>query len=505
MARSESQGLQIAVILLTMCVVGLAISTWVYYQAADTNLKLKESADNTAKDAKKQGEKLAFANKVLSYVNGDSTATKDEIAQLKTSTGGDPTAEAALAKYEKLMAGHPEKAVSGEAKGLSALPDYILTTTGERNKQLTESVGRENVLTVEKAAIDTRETGRTATAEQGMKKAVDDLNAERDAFNKERDDFKKSLDDLRNTIAQRDAQLKELTEKSNKELGARDLRIIALEKDQENLREKLLATTKDGPSFEAPDGEITWVNQRQRAVWINVGHADGLTRQTTFSVYDHDENGVSSAKRKARIEVISITQPHLAECRILEDEIKNPILPGDKIFTPAWSPGQHLHFAINGSLFIDADKNPDNEEVRSIIELNGGEVDAEVKPDGTIMGKINSQTRYLIRGKVPSEKEYAGEGKGAVDNWSAMTEQAKDNGVEIIDISRFLNMMGWKAQDRTTALGGRKTATKRSSSADKRAAGTAEKAEKTDEEPADEKPAAKPAKAGAEDEDPFGK
>jgi len=505
MARSESQGLQIAVILLTMCVVGLAISTWVYYQAADTNLKLKESADNTAKEAKKQGEKLAFANKVLSYVNGDSTATKEEINQLKTSTGGDPTAEAALAKFEKLMAGHPEKAVSGEAKGLSALPDYLISTAGERNKQLTESVGRENVLTVQNKEIDTRETGRTATAEQGMKKAVADLNAERDTFNKERDDFKKNLEDLKNTIAQREAQLKDLKEKSDKDVASRDNRILNLEKDLVNMREKLLATTKDGPSFEAPDGEITWVNQRQRMVWINVGHADGLTRQTTFSVYDHDENGVSSAKRKARIEVISITQPHLAECRILEDEIKNPILPGDKIFTPAWSPGQHLHFAINGSLFIDSDKNPDNDEVRAIIELNGGEVDAEVKPDGTLVGKgMSPQTRYLIRGKAPSEKEYEGEaGKRAFDNWSHLTTQADDWGVEIIDISRFLNMMGWKAQDRTTALGGKKTATKRNSSSSKPAA--AEKAEKTDEEPADEKPAAKPAKAGAEDEDPFGK
>jgi hypothetical protein len=237
-------------------------------------------------------------------------------------------------------------------------------------------------------------------------------------------------------------------------------------------------------------------------VWINVGHADGLTRQTTFSVYDHDENGVSSAARKARIEVINITQPHLAECRILEDEIKNPILPGDKIFTPAWSPGQHLHFAINGALFIDNDKYPDNEEVRSIIELNGGVVDAEVGPDGKLSGKgITVQTRYLIRGKAPSEKDYEGEeGKNAFENWSNLTTRAEKDGVEIIDITRFLNMMGWKAQDRTTTLGGKKTATKRGSAAGK---GTTP-AEATEDKPAaEEKPATET--PSTEDEDPFGK
>jgi hypothetical protein len=155
-------------------------------------------------------------------------------------------------------------------------------------------------------------------------------------------------------------------------------------------------------------------------------------------------------------------------------------------------------------LFIDADKNPDNDEVRSIIELNGGEVDAELKPDGTLIGKgIGIQTRYLIRGKSPSDKGYAGEeGKRVVDNWTLMTKKAEDDGVEIIDISRFLNMMGWKAQDRTTALGSKKTAIKRSSPSGKPAAAPSET---TEEEPAVEKPAAKPDAPATEDEDPFGK
>ena len=92
-------------------------------------------------------------------------------------------------------------------------------------------------------------------------------------------------------------------------------------------------------------------------------------------------------------------------------------------------------------MFIDADKNPDNAEVRSIIELNGGEVDAEVGPDGKLTGKITTQTRYLIRGKAPSEKSYSGEeGKNAFENWSNLTKRAEKDGVEIIDISRFLNM-----------------------------------------------------------------
>ena len=79
MARSESQGLQIAVILLTMCVVGLAISTWVYYQAADSNLKLKESADNSSKEAKKKLDQVTYAKEVFKYINGGPEVTKDQL------------------------------------------------------------------------------------------------------------------------------------------------------------------------------------------------------------------------------------------------------------------------------------------------------------------------------------------------------------------------------------------------------------------------------------------
>ena len=44
----------------------------------------------SAKEAKKLSDKLAYANKVYRYINGDETATNDEITQLKGSTGGDP-------------------------------------------------------------------------------------------------------------------------------------------------------------------------------------------------------------------------------------------------------------------------------------------------------------------------------------------------------------------------------------------------------------------------------
>jgi hypothetical protein len=500
MARSESQGLQIAVILLTMCVVGLAVATWVCYQSADANFKLKETADQRAAEADKQKQTEIHKATAYKYVIGVKEVTKADVEAAKGSLDA-PTLKI-LDDFEKL-APEIEKATTENAKGLVSLPQYLVGAVAVRNAQLGDSQNRETTLTNEKGVTEKREQARAATAEQGMQKAAADLAGEREAFNKERDKFKKDLDDLKKQITTRDTQLKEIKEKSDKDLGASQLRIAELEKDVAKLRDKLANLTKDGPSFEGPDAQVTWVNQRQRMVWIDVGYADGLTRQTTFSIYDHDENGVSSAKRKARIEVIRVAEPHLAECRILEDEVKNPILPGDKAFTPAWSPGQHLHFALNGLLDIDGDGRPDNDEIKSIIELNGGVVDAELKPDGAMTGAITIQTRYLVRGKSPSEKSFSGEeGKRAFTNWSEMTEKAERYGVEIIEINRFLGMMGWKSQERTTTLGGKKTAAKRTEPSGRAASDSAAESAPAGDAPA--KPAKETKKPAAEaEDDPF--
>lgn len=506
MARNESQGLQIAVILLTMCVVGLAIFTWVFFQSADKNFKLAEAAKKSADDVTKSRELESYKAKVYKYIVGSPDVTLADINDAKGRTGGDTAADAALAEHDKLIK-DLEAQIPTEAKhGLSHLPPYLTKTVIDRNKGLTAAADRETNLNKDKVATEQREQKRAETAEQGMAKAAEDLTEEREKFNQERQDFKKQQDELAAQIVAKDKQMKEQKELADKEVAEFTKRIDVLQTENEILRRKLAQSTKDGPDFEVPDGEITWVSQRQRRAWINVGYADGLMRQTTFSVYDYDENGVSSAKRKARLEVIEVTQPHMAECRILEDDIKNPILPGDKIFTPAWSPGQHLHFALSGNIDIDGDGRPDNEEVKNIIQLNGGEVDAEVTPSGRRTGQVSEQTRYLIRGKPPSERELsADEGNKALAEYSRMNQEAETSGTEVIDVSRFLALMGWKAQERTTSLGNKRTTRRGEKKAAAEAPATETPAEDaapmsdpdvTTEEPA---PKTKP----AEDENPF--
>ena len=69
----------------------------------------------------------------------------------------------------------------------------------------------------------------------------------------------------------------------------------------------------------------------------------------------------------------------LSEARILEDTPSNPIIGGDVIHTPAWSPGQRVHFALAMKMDINKDGIDDYEMVKNIIQMNGGVIDAELQ------------------------------------------------------------------------------------------------------------------------------
>ena len=83
-------------------------------------------------------------------------------------------------------------------------------------------------------------------------------------------------------------------------------------------------------SFDVADGRVSWVNQNG-TVWINLGAADSLRRQMTFTVYDADQHDAAKAEKKGSLEVTRILGDHMAEARITEDDPKNPIITGDQV------------------------------------------------------------------------------------------------------------------------------------------------------------------------------
>jgi hypothetical protein len=203
-------------------------------------------------------------------------------------------------------------------------------------------------------------------------------------------------------------------------------------------------------AIEFPDGKIVHVNQLSRLVWLDVGIADGLRRQTSFVIVAPEDGNPIKSIPKGMIDVVELTGAHQAEARIVEDDLSNPIMPGDNIFSVVWQAGRAEHFALAGTLDIDGDGKSDRARIHDLISLNGGVVDAEVTDEGTRSGQMSVNTKYLVLGEKP---ESDGAGGGAHEAFGALYTEAQTLGVEMIPIDRFLDYMGYKLEDRTVNLG----------------------------------------------------
>jgi hypothetical protein len=105
---------------------------------------------------------------------------------------------------------------------------------------------------------------------------------------------------------------------------------------------KLSDRAVPSPRPAAIRGEITWVNQGSRVVWINRGSNDNLPRSTQFEVFSDDTADMTKGVKKATIEVTKIDGAHAAEARILNEKTYDPIMPGDKIYTSLGEDGPGL-------------------------------------------------------------------------------------------------------------------------------------------------------------------
>ena len=155
--------------------------------------------------------------------------------------------------------------------------------------------------------------------------------------------------------------------------------------------------------MDVPSGEITWVSLPNKLVWINRGRADALQRQTKFTVYSAESTIGAKAVKKGTVEVTRIEGDHMAQARILDDKLADPIMAGDKVFTPLWSPGQQNHFALTGIMNLDGDGRNQLSTVRGLINQNGGEVDCELDEQGHKQGEITANTRFIVVGDEPAK------------------------------------------------------------------------------------------------------
>ena len=461
MATRESQGLQIALILFVMVSVVLAVTTFVFYSSSEKAKRVEADAKQKQKTADDQYRTENFRVQYLKHILGATTLADAEYTAVHAAVTADDEMRVIDERYSEDM--NMYEMTDPAQRNYQALPRQMVMALRNKNVGYTGLTGDVNRLSDEKSKLEQSEQQRTQTAQSELQKTRDDLADERTKFKAFRQQMNNQKDEMRTNFSKAESAYKS-QQLSLRQKGAQHQTDITKLQTTVTKQEERIVQLTDEP-FEVADGRVTWVSQSSRSVWINLGLADGLRRQTTFSVYDLEAMNVAPSRAsdddedggvmrmadsaKGKLEVTRVIDQHLSEARIVEDDPADPILPGDQVYSPAWKPGRRIRFALVGFMDINGDRRSDRDTVRNIILAGGGVIDAEMHDDGNIEGELTPNTRYLVRGGEKSLNNPTIRGA-----FSAMHDQAKKLGIQRITMLDLLDMMGYKAEVRTVQLGG---------------------------------------------------
>ena len=433
MAR-ENQGLQIALIILFMLTIILGVTTYIfcsrYIEADDRAAGLEsELADKTTANRTIQDE----SNQLKKWIG---FKAEDEVEEtinpqfrddMETFAGAYDNVDQAYRPVLVHLYGLVNKK-NGELTDANDALRKLQDEYAEWKRQMTEQV-------------KTHDEARLA-AEKKLADAVAMYTRNLDKIRAGKDEIEKVWNAAREKAGQDLVAVE--TARDNAVAEASKLETL-VDQQAKELDKKRVGLP------DVPDGEIRWVDQRGGMVWIDLGWGDALRRLTTFSVYPMDTTNLAKGRLKARIEVTRIRGEHRAEARIVEDAAGDPIMTGDKIYTPVWSPGEQVRFALVGLMDMDGDGKGDLQTVKQLIEMSGGKVDYWIDPEGNDEGKMTIHTRYAV---VDSESLEVGEEEGkAAGVYSEVMDEVRRLAMKKITVAELLAQMGWKNRTRVVRCG----------------------------------------------------
>lgn len=419
MARSESQGVQIALIVsLVFLFLFIALTYWFFRKYNEAFLMSQKDKEEHSKISATLRDATGELEELKAKAGFGTTMTKDDWSKAATEDlkKHAPTLPAEQQTYRAAL----EQLSNALREASTNLAATLADLQAQQLINEQREAAKESQIAEHKAKLD--EAAKTYAQEQST------FMSDRQRIEQEKD---AQVALVEKTKAEYTAKIDELTKKVAQLEGQLSLTRAQLTQQHETIAQL------QGDVQALPDGTIRRVNQRG-TVWIDVGERDYLPRQMAFSVYGIDQNGVARDKRKGAIEVTRILDDHLAEAKILEDDILDPIVKGDLIYTPLWEPGRQTRFALAGFMDLDGDDLSDRPIVRDMITMSGAVIDAELGDDGKMQGTMSMDTRYLIVG----DKER--EGDPALGKVGQLEKTAKELGVEIITLANFLERTGWK-------------------------------------------------------------
>ncbi len=410
MARSENQGLQIAVIIFAFLTIALSVATFYFFNDASTQYTNAVAEQQKATEMDKATRQALDERRALLEAIGLDNLTTTATMQAKRDEAFLPFSGLPLVQNSKTF-----------IAVLSAMKQTMDQWNQERQDQKKKLEDWEKQVRAleKKYADDVKKTADAYAAENQRRTLENATLAGKDT------EHANKLKEVTDELQKKREEVTKANDDMNKER-------LASQKEMDKLRQEMALVIKeryerDNQVFERPDAMIVSVNAKEQSVNINVGRTDHLRLNIRFGVFKRGETNVHNRTKKGTIAVTRFIGDNLAEARIVDSNLKDPMLAGDVVFTPTWTPGMQETFVLAGDFDINGDRKPDNDQMRSLVELNGGKVQEEVGTD----------TRYLLMGDAPLTAD-----KDSKEKYDKKKARAKELSIKIMGLQEFIEYTG---------------------------------------------------------------
>jgi hypothetical protein len=456
----SKQGLVVFLVFFILATLGLGVTT--YYGFADQDRLQKEAKDAKAKEKTANDERNYYKAQamILGAYHDSPPKDMDELAVQKTAFDAGQLGQSAKDKEQvKALFTKVQQTIKWDpAKNLPSMSYEGLLAEWAKRYEALEN--RNKALEKEKANEKARADNNQQALDDARKKFEADLATVTKNDSDKLATYVETIDNLRKEVARLGAKSEEdknraleIVKKAEDEKKKTDVKIRDQQTKIADLEERLALMEKrnaDAPKDWNTDWKIVSIDQSGKMPFINLGSADNVNPQLTFRIHGVGPDGKPLPQGKGSLEVINVIGPHLSQARITEtrDRARDPVLKGDVLFNPTFSPNQKKHVAIAGTVDFNGDGRDSVYEFIRRLEQQNVVVDAYLDPkDFSIKGPgITINTEYLIMGDLdpgPNLKDKdarAHREQGILE----LQKKAKDYSVPLIALPKYLQLIGYK-------------------------------------------------------------
>jgi hypothetical protein len=312
--------------------------------------------------------------------------------------------------------------------------EALVLEVRQNNQSMEDLKGRIRGLQAELGAAKEEHAVQVAQLQQNLADERARLNTARDSAVQQSGQFNEETKRVRDQLMAERKQSKIEMEKLAREILTRDNAL-------NDLKEKIKALGTL-PTELAADGHVVKVAELGSVAYADIGKKDGVLLGMPFSVFSPVEFGKEEPMPKASARVVRIMDD-ASELRVTVQG-NEPVVAGDVLHNPVYDRGRRLRFLLIGKIDMDGDGTDDSGSLKALIQELGGRVETE----------LSVQTDYLISGEQPvlaaapgpdagpMEQQLYEESRAAFVVYTGAIDRAKDFGIPILSLNRFLGLMG---------------------------------------------------------------